>query len=120
VELENPNFARIYLWRNDMEWGTTHIVTIYQDDERLGMIGETDFLCWEHHPGRSNIHIHLERSGLQGGFKQGVEMVDLVPGLVLYGQIEFPVERRRPHIIWLNPADGRDRIAKLSPAPRAR
>ena len=42
VDLENPNLARIYLFRNDQEWGTTHYVTIYQDNERLGMIGEEE------------------------------------------------------------------------------
>ncbi len=120
VAIENPNFARIYLFRNDQEFGTTHYVTIYQDDERLGMIGEDDFFCWERYPGRTNIHIVIERSGLQSGTKQGVELIDLEPGMILYGQIEFPVKRRRPYIIWLKPADGREALAQRKPAPRAR
>ena len=120
VEIENPNLARIYLLRNDQEFGTTHYVTIYQDEERLGMIGEDDFFCWEHHAGRTKLGVVIERSGLQSGTKQGVEVIDLERGQILYGQIEFPVERRRPHIIWLRAADGREAIANRKPAPRAR
>lgn len=120
VEIENPNRARIYLFRNDQEWGTTHFVTIYQEGARLGMIGEEDFFCWEYHPGRTSLSIVIERSGLQSGTKQGVATIDLVPGMILYGQIEFPVERRRPHILWLSDADGREEIAKRKPAPRAK
>ncbi len=118
VEIENPAQARIYLFRNDQEWGTTHTVTIYQDDDRLGMLGENDFFCWETHPGRTNLHVIIERSGLQAGTKEGVILLDLEPGMVLYGRIEFPVKRRRPYILWLNPADGREAIANLNPAPR--
>ena len=120
VDLENPNLARIYLFRNDQEWGTTHYVTVYQDDERLGMLGEEDYFCWEHHSGRSNLTVVIERSGLQSGTKQGVEGLDLRPGMILYGRIEFPVERRRPVIIWLVPDDGRRAIANLRPAPTSR
>ena len=119
VELENPNLARIYLFRNDQEWGTTHYVTIYQEDERLGMIGEDDFFCWEYHPGRTKLTMVIERSGLQSGTKQGVELLDLEPGMIMYGRIEFPVKRRRPYILWLKDADGREAIANLKPAPRA-
>ena len=120
VELENPNLARIYIFRNDQEWGTTHYVTIYQGDEKVGMLGEDDYFCWEHHRGRTTFTVVIERSGLQSGTKQGIALRDLEPGMILYGRIDFPVKRRRPTITWLIPADGRQAISNLRPAPTTR
>ncbi len=120
VELENPNLARIYIYRNDQEWGTTHYVTIYQGDVKVGMLGEDDYFCWEYHPGRTTLRVVIERSGLQSGTKQGIALRDLEAGMILYGRIDFPVSRRRPTITWMVPSDGRQAISQLRPAPTTR
>ena len=120
VELENPMMGRIYLFRNDQEFGTRHDVTVYEGDHRLGRIGTDDFFCWEQRPGRRNLHLVLERTGLQMGTREGIAMLDVKPGDIFYGRIEFPVSNRRPTVIWLHPADGRDAISRLKPAPTSR
>jgi hypothetical protein len=120
VNLENPRMGRIYLFRNDQQFGTRHDLTIYRGDQRLGSIGPSDFFCWEQRPGRTNLHLVLVRSGLQMGTREGIALLDLEPGAIRYGRIEFPVSNRRPTVIWVTPADGRDAISRLRPAPTVR
>jgi hypothetical protein len=112
VRIENPEKARVYIFREDIKFSAQDALRIDIDEVKVGMLARATYLVLEIDPGAHGLWMTLDRS-LAETIK-GIDKLDLEPNQVYYHEVRFPLEQsRRPKLVELAASDGESRLKSM-------
>ena len=112
VRVENPEKARVYIFREDIPFSSQDALRIDVDEIQVGMLARATYLVLEIDPGAHGIWMTLDRK-LAETIK-GIDTLNLEPNQVYHYEVQFPVEQgRRPKLIELATSDGESRLVSM-------
>ena len=126
VEVTSQDVCRIYIARGRQARGALRPVHVYEDDRDIGVIGATEYLCWERKPGQRILRLIFEGRVIDSGKVETVVSSDGLAGQVTYYRIGLGVGegepdpvagKDKPYVTLLGAEEGRALIAERTPAP---
>ena len=110
--VENPEKARVYIFREDIPFSSQDALRIDIDQKLMGYLARATYLVLELSPGDHGIWMTLDRS-LAATIK-GIDKLDLKPNQVYYYEVQFPIQQdRRPKLVELAEPDAEMRLKKM-------
>jgi hypothetical protein len=116
--VENAGKGRIYLLRDDQEYGRAGRLLVTQNETPIGELARGDYLCWESNPGLVPLYVVYDRAGMAGGDLRTVTSVRVEAGGTYYVLASFDADKGAAKLRAeiLPESDGRARLAGLQPA----
>jgi hypothetical protein len=108
--------SRVYVFRSGQVYGWLQDLTVYEGEQKIGVLVPGNFFCWETTPGRKIIRVVADRPEFDSAWREGIFDLQAAGGDVHHVGVRFRQTDGKPQLSEWEDAEGDKRVAELEPA----